>query len=91
MDKGIAIIKTHCLNDYHKCFDICRLAGPAFKDVRQKIYSDLTGVKQPKSKSGITAIETWIFDKFKPQGDCSANKDRDLFRILTDYKTQFGS
>jgi len=83
MKQAITLIKENCLNHYHEKCNVWMLAGNKNKDLRQFIYSDLTGAKQTKANSGCHAITEFLFNHFNPQGDCIAAKENDLYKILT--------
>jgi len=85
MKTAIKLIGSICLNEYHHSCNILDLSGPKHKDIRQIIYSDLTGIKQPKSKSGVSNIEKWIFNYFKPAGDCGAARNKNLYTLISNY------
>ena len=86
MKNAIALIKANCLNEYHKTCNVWQLSGPRNKGVRQVIYSDLTGAKQTKAASGVKNIVEYLFDYFKPTGNCIAAKEKDLYTIIKGYE-----
>ena len=63
-------------------FDPYRVAGSHNSSVRQNIVSTYTGGKVPKAKCGVNAIEAWMFDALKPEGNCLAAKRDDCIAKL---------
>ncbi len=59
-------------------FDIWALSGPSKAACRSQIMTVLTGVKTPKSRSGVTAIKSLFMAEMTPEGDCQAIRDRNF-------------
>lgn len=59
-----------------------RIYGPYAKNARRNILQAIRGEKVPASKCGATAVREALFERFKPEGGCLAERESALDDIL---------
>lgn len=61
---------------------IFRLQGPAMKHIRQDIIQAITLEHRPMAKCGINAIRDLLYTIFDAQGECIAEREKDVVKKL---------